>query len=155
MKKRILLAACVLLLCLSGCGGRHETEVWRAVSPAYMDGGPALESESISVSGSLSELDAAVEAFNSSPSDARLLRALPEGVAVLGWDLQGSELRLEVSPEYASLTGYWRTVADCCAALTFCSVEGVGSVSIWSGETVLTAALDPNDLMLSDLSGSE
>ena len=59
---------------------------------------------------------------------------------------------LFLSPEYASVTGYWRTVADCCMVLTFCAIDGVESVSVYSAGVMLTAAMTTDDIVLTDAS---
>ena len=154
MRRRIItlaLAAAFLALAACGLAGRKVT-VWRAVSQYYLESGSAVQSEPVSVNASLSEIEAAVEAFNSDTTDAELIRALPEGVDITGWELNGTELCLSVSPEYASVTGYWRTVADCCMVLTFCAIDGVESVSVYSEGVMLTAAMTTENIVLTDAS---
>ena len=156
MKKLVAIAAAMtLLLSLTACSisGKSVT-VWRAVSPYYLESGSAVQSEPVSVNASLSEIEAAVEAFNSDTTDAELIRALPEGVNITGWELNGTVLRLNVSAEYASVTGYWRSIGDACMALTFCAIDGVESVSVYSGDTMLTASMTPEDIVLTDASAA-
>lgn len=157
MKKCIIIAAllAVALCALAACGGITRVEVWRPVSEYYLSGGAAVETESVKVDGSLGEIDAAVAAFNTSPNDNRYTRALPDGIDVLGWALEDGELRLDVSAEYASLSGWRRSIADCCAVLTFCAIEGVDSVSIYSGDTMLSDARGPSSIVLEDSAGLE
>lgn len=156
MRRRIItlaLAAAFLALAACGLAGRKVT-VWRAVSQYYLESGSAVQSEPVSVNASLSEIEAAVEAFNSDTTDAELIRALPEGVDITGWELNGTALRLNVSAEYASVTGYWRSIGDACMALTFCAIDGVESVSVYSGDTMLTASMTPEDIVLTDASAA-
>ena len=154
MKKLAAIAAALtLLLGLTACSlsGKSVT-VWRAVSPYYLESGSAVQSEPVSVDAGLSDIDAAVTAFNTDTTDAELVRALPDGVSITGWELDGTELCLSVSPEYASVTGYWRTVSDCCMVLTFCAIDGVESVSVYSEGVMLTAAMTTDDIVLTDAS---
>ena len=156
--KRILCAAIALSLSLlSACGlSRSHVTVWRAVSPYYFEGGKAaVDTENVKVDSALGQIDAAMYAFNSHSNDPALSRALPDGVNVLDWELHGSELRLNVSPGYAELAGYDRAVADCCATLTFCAIDGIESVSIYSGGAMLTSARTPGGIMLADTTGTE
>lgn len=157
MRKRIIIAALLaaMLLTLAACGGTTRVDVWRPLSEYYLSGGAAVEVESVKVDGSLGEIDATVAAFNTSPGDNRFTRALPDGVDVLGWTLEGGELRLDVSAEYASLSGWRRSIADCCAILTFCAIEGVDTVSIYSGDTMLSDARGLDSLVLEDSAGVE
>ena len=155
MKRIFALALTLVLLTLAACGGSGgEITVWRAVSPYYLDSGSAIETENVSVDISLSVIDAAVGAFNSEVTEPELIRALPDGVEITGWELDGTELRLSVSAEYVSLTGYWRTIADACMTLTFCAIDGVERVSVYSGDTMLTAPMAPDDIVLTDTSGA-
>lgn len=158
MKKRILCALLALALTtLSACVllSRDEVTVWRAVSPYYLESGSAIAAENVAADAGLGEIEAAVAAFNSETGESDLLRALPDGVNITGWTLENGELRLKVSAEYASVTGYWRSIADSCMALTFCAIDGVKSVSVYSGDTLLTAAMSPEDVLLTDTVGTE
>lgn len=91
----------------------------------------------------------AVAAFNSTPDEPGLERASPEGADILGWRLEGSELKLEVSPEWAELSGFEKTVAECCAALSFCALEGVERVSFYLLGQRLGRSIDEGDIILS------
>lgn len=150
MKRILCLALAVLaLLSLASCAaGGESVEVWRAVSPYYLEGGSAVRSETVRVDAGLSAIDAAVEAFNTGTDRPELRRALPEGVDVLGWTLDGGALTLAVSPGYASLAGRARTVADCCITLTFCAIEGVESVSVHALGAALSSSMTPDGFVL-------
>lgn len=91
----------------------------------------------------------AVAEFNSTPDEPGLERAAPEGADILGWRLEGSELKLEVSPEWAELSGFEKTVAECCAALSFCALEGVERVSFYLLGQRLGRSIDEGDIILS------
>ena len=155
MKIRVFLAAVCLAL-LAGCAmaGTEDVVVYRAVSPYYLTDGPAIEPEEVAVDTWLGAIEPAVVAFSSDSDEPDLQCALPDGVEITGWELDGSELRIYVSPQYAALTGHNRTVADACIVLTFCAIDGIESVSIYSGDTLLTARLGVDDLLLVGESGS-
>ena len=156
MKKAVILLLALALAALGGCASRTlEVEVYRAVLPYYLSDGPAVRAETVHVDASLGDIDAVAEAFNSAPADPELANPLPDGVRIEGWELADGELRLSVSAGYASLSGYRRSAADCCLALSFCAVEGVERVSVSSCEALLTAAMSPEDICLADTSGGE
>ena len=111
------------------------------------------EGEEAPAEAGLSEIEAAVRAFNSPCIDSELAHPFPDGVEILGWELANASLRLYVPAEYAALTGAERTVADCCAVLTFTAIEGVESVSIWSGDVMLSAPMRAGDFAAADASG--
>ena len=156
MKKRFAcLALASALLALGACSAAGaEVTVWRAVPSYYLESGAAIESETVRADAGPSEIDAAVAAFNSDTNDAELERPLPDGVDITGWELDGTELKLSVSAEYASVTGYRRSIADACMVLTFCAIEGVERVSIYSEGTMLTAAMSAADIVLTDVTGA-
>ena len=132
------LAALVLALCLAlglaGCAGETiEVTVWRSG-----EGSVALP-ETKRLAPGTGLIPGAVAAFNSTP----------EGADILGWRLEGSELKLEVSPEWAELSGFEKTVAECCAALSFCALEGVERVSFYLLGQRLGRSIDEGDIILS------
>ena len=145
----LLLAA---LLSLAACGAEvQEAEVWRVVREAYLDGGgSALEAETVDVPAGLGEIAALIAGFNAAGESPSLRRALPEVALIENWTLASGELRLYVQEGFSDLTGYERALAEACATLTFCAVEGVESVSLFSGDTQLTAALTPGEILLKD-----
>lgn len=142
------LAALVLALCLAlglaGCVGETiEVTVWRSG-----EGSVALP-ETKRLAPGTGLIPGAVAAFNSTPDEPGLERAAPEGADILGWRLEGSELKLEVSPEWAELSGFEKTVAECCAALSFCALEGVERVSFYLLGQRLGRSIDEGDIILS------
>ena len=142
------LAALVLALCLAlgraGCAGEtREVTVWRSGA-----GSVALP-ETKRLAPGTGLIPGAVAAFNSTPDEPGLERAAPEGADILGWRLEGSELKLEVSPEWAELSGFEKTVAECCAALSFCALEGVERVSFYLLGQRLGRSIDEGDIILS------
>lgn len=145
----LLLAA---LLALAACGAEaQEAEVWRVVRGAYLDGGgSAIEAETVDVPAGLGEIAALIAGFNAEAGSPSLRRALPEGALIENWTLASGELRLYVQEGFTELARYERALAEACAALTFCAVEGVESVSLYSGDTQLTTGLTPEKILLRD-----
>ena len=154
MKRRIIAALCLALalLTLASCGQAALTvEVWRRTADAEHSVSEGLiQSERRSVQAQAGSINGAVSAFNAEPEDPGLARAAPGDAKILAWRLEGTELRLEVSPEWAELTGFDRTLTDCCAVLTFCALEGVDSVSIYSLGQRLAGPMDESDIVLAE-----
>ncbi len=154
MKRRIIAALCLALalLTLASCGQAALTvEVWRRTADAEHSVSEGLiQSERRSVQAQAGSINGAVSAFNAEPEDPGLARAAPGDAKILAWRLEGTELRLEVSPGGAELTGFDRTLADCCAVLTFCALEGVDSVSIYSLGQRLAGPMDESDIVLAE-----
>ena len=154
MKRRIIAALCLALalVTLASCGQAALTvEVWRRTADAEHSVSEGLiQSERRSVQAQAGSINGAVSAFNAEPEDPGLARAAPGDAKILAWRLEGTELRLEVSPEWAELIGFDRTLADCCAVLTFCALEGVDSVSIYSLGQRLAGPMDESDIVLAE-----
>lgn len=154
MKRRIIAALCLALalLTLASCGQAALTvEVWRRTADAEHSVSEGLiQSERRSVQAQAGSINGAVSAFNAEPEDPGLARAAPGDAKILAWRLEGTELRLEVSPGWAELTGFDRTLTDCCAVLTFCALEGVDSVSIYSLGQRLAGPMDGSDIVLAE-----
>ena len=154
MKRRIIAALCLAfaLLTLASCGHAALTvEVWRRTADAEHSVSEGLiQSERRSVQAQAGSINGAVSAFNAEPEDPGLARAAPGDAKILAWRQEGTELRLEVSPEWAELAGFDRTLADCCAVLTFCALEGVDSVSIYSLGQRLAGPMDESDIVLAE-----
>ena len=148
MKKRIAAALCLALaLCLlASCGkGQLRVEVWRRTADperALSEG--VIQPETRTVQLQAGSVNGAVSAFNAEPEDPTLRRAAPGDAKIVGWQLEGTELRLEVSPEWAELEGFERSLADCCA------LDGVDSVTIYSLGQRLTGPLDESGIFLGE-----
>ena len=154
MKRRIIAALCLALalLTLASCGQAALTvEVWRRTADAEHSVSEGLiQSERRSVQAQAGSINGAVSAFNAEPEDPTLRRAAPGDAKIVGWQLEGTELRLEVSPEWAELEGFERSLADCCAVLTFCALDGVDSVTIYSLGQRLAGPLDESGIFLGE-----
>ena len=148
MKKLTALVLILALLLLPGCGEdgeRTAIQIYRVVAPYYQVSGELVRSEEVLATAGVSLVNTAIAAFNAMPSDPELVSPLPYGAKVLGYELRDGVLVLEVNKTYGALTGLDLTLANCCAALTFCSIEGVAKVVILCGDTTLlnpTAAAD-------------
>lgn len=154
MKRRVFAALCLALalLALASCGqGQLRVEVWRraADSSDALSGG-VIRPETRTVQLQAGSINGAVSAFNAEPEDPALLRAAPGEAKIVGWRLEDGQLRLEVSPEWAELEGFERSLADSCAVLTFCALEGVESVTIYSLGQRLSGPLGEGDIFLGD-----
>ena len=154
MKRRIIAALCLALalLTLSSCEHAALTvEVWRRTAdPERALSESVIQPETRMVQLQAGSVNGAVSAFNAEPEDPGLARAAPGDAKLLAWRLEGTELRLEVSPEWAELTGFDRTLADCCAVLPFCALVGVDSVSIYSLGQRLAGPMDESDIVLAE-----
>lgn len=144
LRRLAALALCLaVLMGLPGCSGDTvRISVWRGSE----SGVAAPETRRLQSGTEL--MTGLVAAFNSEPDEPGLNRAAPEGADILGWRLEGQELKLEVSQAWAELEGFERTVAEGCAVLTFCTVEGVERVSFCLLGQKLGPAMDEGDFIV-------
>ena len=95
-----------------------------------------------------------VAALLDGPDSPGLTSPFPDGVRLLGWELEDGVLHLDLSEQYGGLSGVNLTVADACLTLTLCQVEGVDAVYVTvEGREIPyrpVQALTPEELFLSD-----
>lgn len=83
--------------------------------------------------GEVDSVDGLMEALLAGPpANQEMYSPIPEGTRLLGWQLEDGLLWVDLSDQYARLTGFELTLADYCIALTLSQVEGVERVSITS-----------------------
>jgi hypothetical protein len=153
MKKHCLLIfALLLVLLLSACERGTGVTVYRVLPPAARTGGELVVEERVNVPPGLDPLNALVVAFNAQPDSAMLINPLPQGAAITGFEQRGGNLRLLVSG-LEGMNPFDLSLLHCCATLSFCAVEGIGTVSLYSddGETEIRPPLSRSSIMLKDI----
>ena len=94
-----------------------------AAVPTVIDGGGDMEP--------LDLARAMVERLLEDPQEtAGYYSAAPQGTTLLGLELDGSHLTVDLSGAYSSLSGIFLTLADYCMTLTLTQVPGVKVVSV-------------------------
>ncbi len=140
------------LLLISACAVQKNgtpISIYRAVSPYYLTDGNLVAAQEVPLNPGVGVINNAISAFNSDPGSQTLRSPLPDGAGIIGYTLEGGVLRLETKGCEA-LTGIDLTVLRCCAVLTFCGINGIDAVSLWSGETELCPPLSIGDIVVSD-----
>ena len=79
--------------------------------------------------------------------------ALPDGVTVEDWRLEGGVVSLTLSPEFLGLNELRKSAAAFCAVLTLCQLDGVEAVAVVSGGQTVFPYLTPDDAVLTDEEG--
>lgn len=152
----LLVFMLAFLLLISACGaqtGGTQISIYRTLSPYYLTKGDLVDIEKVPLNPGIDIINSAISAFNSAPDDLRLRNPLPDGARIFGYSLTSGVLRLETKG-CEDLEGIELTVLHCCAVLTFCAIDGIDAVSIWSGETELCPPLSPEDMILTDTSAN-
>ena len=155
MRKILSLAAvAALLLSLCACGAVSEPmstgpAVYRAVASPSAGSG-LLQPSYLALQEGEDPLALMARAVSGGAPGPGLRPVLPDGVTLLSYQLQGRELTLSLSDAYLSLSGMDKTLCDACLTLSFCSVDGVGTVSISVDGTVRTPGLAASDILLYD-----
>lgn len=65
--------------------------------------------------------------------DSGLTGPIPAGTEVADWLVEGRTARVELSEEYAQLSGVDQTIADCCITMTLCQLPEVDRVELSCG----------------------
>ncbi len=151
MRKAIAAALVCLLLCLAACGAQSTStvEVWRVVGESSRADGELLRAESRTVRPGVNQTTALIDIFNSAPEDPLLGTGMGTS-QIIGCEQTGTELRFEVTDSFTLLSAAQRAEAQCCMALTFCALDGIKTVSVWSGGAELMPPLSPDDIILAD-----
>ena len=156
---RIRIAALAgLLLLAAGCSAPPEEAedgyqvYYSALEDRYAQ--QALASEPYGSAPPEEPIPDLVAALLDGPDSPDLTSPFPDGVRLLGWELEDGVLHLDLSEQYGGLSGVNLTVADACLTLTLCQVEGVDAVYVTvEGREIPyrpVQALTPEELFLSD-----
>jgi hypothetical protein len=154
MTKKPALPALVLVLALllSACGAREgitKIAVYRVIAPYYRTSGALVAAEEAPFSPGIGIINTTISAFNAAPDDPKLQNPMPDGGRIVSYQLHGGALRLNTEG-CGSLSGEELTLLCSCAALTFCAIDGINTVSVYSGEEALCAPLSIDDIILAD-----
>ena len=139
MKKRgVFLAAALLLALLAACAPQADTEadglrLWFAMPEDRQSREVSAALGSAPYTGTES-LPAILEALLAGPpQDSGLVSLIPAGTELVSWFVEARTARVELSGEYALLSGIDRTIADYCITLTLSQLAGVDRVRLSAG----------------------
>lgn len=157
--------AALLLLLLSalvtGCAAPADSAagetylIYYALNPEDAPGGDAVapDTAGLTPEGAAETEEQAerlVSALLTAPEDPSLHSPFPAGTALRKVSVARGQATVDLSEEYASLSGVDLTVADCCLTLTLTQLKGVYAVRVTANgrelpyrETQLLTAADP------------
>jgi germination protein M len=150
MKLRLSLALAALLM-LSGCSrsaNQGEIQLYYAVA----NGGSALSAlDSESWQGAEADVERIFQALCQNPESAQLYSLIPQNTTLQSWELEQGNLSLDLSGEYATLSGVQLTIANYCIALSMTQLDQVDAVSITADGEPMTQEewLTEDQVMLS------
>lgn len=152
-KQSAALFLTAILLFLSACAAPEaegRLRLWFPAAPdAQRPAAQAVSWEELPIGSP--DIDTLLEALLNGPELDSLSDPFPPGTRLLGWELDGGLLRLDLSASYGELTGVDLTLADYCITLTLCQLDQVDRVSITvDGEALPQRArqtLTPEDVI--------
>ena len=142
MKKRgICLAAALLLMMMlpSACApqrpdGEDCLRLWFAVPGNRQSREVTAALDSTPYTGRPSVPALLLALLAGPPLDSGLVSLIPEGTGMARWSVEGRTAYVELSEDYARLSGIDRTIADYCITLTLSQLSGVDRVELSAGD---------------------
>lgn len=148
MKRLTALLLLLLLLLPAGCAPADDTP--EGISLWFISVG---EDGSIALSGQTftgpKQISPVMNALLAGPTQEGLISPIPPGTTVQDRILSGSILHLDLSREYAALTGVDLTLANYCIALTLTGLDSVEGVSISVNGSARSGILRREDVLFS------
>ena len=138
--RRLLLLLAALALLLSACGAPGEEtgadgyELYYTVGPDE-EGGDAIRARRIQLAPDVSpDTDALAEELLTqlldSPASGGLRSPFPVGTKLQKISVAGGRATVDLSEQYAQLSGIDLSVADCCVTLTLTQLTGINAVRV-------------------------
>ena len=164
MRRRLSLTAALVLLLslLCACAAQHAQEMdengyelYFLSDPNSAGGGDAIRTQEkrLTLDGAMETEDcvrALMEALLAGPDEPSLSSPIPEGTALKSLKVSGRRAQIDLSAQYARLTGIDLSLADYCITLTLTQLPNVNAVSITADgrelpyrETQTLTAADP------------
>ena len=164
MRRRLSLTAALVLLLslLCACAAQHVQEMdengyelYFLSDPNSAGGGDAIRTQEkrLTLDGAMETEDcvrALMEALLAGPDEPSLSSPIPEGTALKSLKVSGRRAQIDLSAQYARLTGIDLSLADYCITLTLTQLPNVNAVSITADgrelpyrETQTLTAADP------------
>ena len=155
MKRSLCVLLCVLFLIgLCGCStplsgsGEPVSFYYRRADFQYPGTDNVIVPEQREISGHGGDLHYMISLYLVGPLDDSLVSPFPKGTRLLETQQNGMELLLTLSDSAASLSDSAFSLACTCLALTCMSFTNAETVTVSSGERVMTITTD--NLLLSD-----
>lgn len=144
MRRRLSLTAALVLLLslLCACAAQHAQEMdengyelYFLSDPNSAGGGDAIRTQEkrLTLDGAMETEDcvrALMEALLAGPDEPSLSSPIPEGTALKSLKVSGRRAQIDLSAQYARLTGIDLSLADYCITLTLTQLPNVNAVSI-------------------------
>lgn len=144
MRRRLSLTAALvfLLSLLCACAAQHAQEMdengyelYFLSDPNSAGGGDAIRTQEkrLTLDGAMETEDcvrALMEALLAGPDEPSLSSPIPEGTALRSLKVSGRRAQIDLSAQYARLTGIDLSLADYCITLTLTQLPNVNAVSI-------------------------
>ena len=139
MKQRVVCLAAALLLALAASCAPQRTasenglRLWFAVPVDRQSREVTAALGSIPYTGMESVPALLTALLAGPPQDSELVSLIPAGTGVVSCTIEGRTACVELSGDYAQLSGIDRTMADYCITLTLCQLPRVDRVELSAG----------------------
>ena len=144
MRRRLSMTAALVLLLslLCACAAQHAQEMdengyelYFLSDPNSAGGSDAIRAQEkrLTLDGAMETEDcvrALIEALLAGPDEPSLSSPIPEGTALKSLKVSGRRAQIDLSAQYARLTGIDLSLADYCITLTLTQLPNVNAVSI-------------------------
>lgn len=155
MKRILCLLLCLLLL--TGCGPqlRDPGNFYYLRSEIGYEGNDGvIAPEERELQSIREDTGALLEEYFSGPVSSHLESPFPRDTKLLSWKMSGTNLQLELSQEFAQLSGVDLTIACACIARTFLELTPAASIRIHTDGALLNGSaylyLSGDNLSLAD-----
>ena len=140
MRRRLSMTAALVLLLslLCACAAQHAQEMdengyelYFLSDPNSAGGSDAIRAQEkrLTLDGAM-ETEDCVRALMAGPDEPSLSSPIPEGTALKSLKVSGRRAQIDLSAQYARLTGIDLSLADYCITLTLTQLPNVNAVSI-------------------------
>ena len=167
MRRRLSRTAALVLLLslLCACAAQHAQEMdengyelYFLSDPNSAGGGDAIRAQEkrLTLDGAMETEDcvrALLEALLAGPDEPSLSSPIPEGTALKSLKVSGRRAQIDLSAQYARLTGIDLSLADYCITLTLTQLPNVNAVSITADGRETQVLLSADTLLSSRESG--
>ena len=162
MRKRLFAAllALLLLASLPGCRAEKAEEgptltVYYVSTLDYGEGGSFVEPVHVPLQSGTDQIHTALHSLEEPPPQSGLATAFIRGTRIESYLLEGSVIRVDLSPAYIGLSELEQTAVKACLTLTLCGLDEIEAVDLCVDGSTVAEGLEPSLLMVENTDSNE